>query len=316
MSAVPLVDLSPWYSGDPAGRRQVATDVDRALCEAGFLLVTGHRLPAGLADRVRAEVWPFFARPATTKAEVACFPGGRGWVAPGCDGPGTPPDLRETFAFGPEQVPAAVAGTAEAEWFGPNSWPAGLPGLPAAATAFADGCARLVADLLRVCALALDLDDDFFVSRGRGDTWGVDLHWYPARQAVAPVLPGQVRMAPHTDAGTLTLLDRGSGSGGLQVRTLDGAWVDAPAVPGALTVNAGDLLARWTGDRWRSTPHRVLPPPVELPAEELLSLAFSHQADPLTVVETLPTAAAGPTRCEPVTAGQFRRARMNSVSVG
>jgi hypothetical protein len=46
----------------------------------------------------------------------------------------------------------------------------------------------------------------------------------------------------------------------------------------------------------------VLPPPAELPTEELLSLVFFHEADPLTVVERLPTAAAGPTRYEPVTA--------------
>jgi isopenicillin N synthase-like dioxygenase len=89
-----------------------------------------------------------------------------------------------------------------------------------------------------------------------------------------------------------------------------------PLVRGALTVNAGDLLARWTGDRWRSTPHRVLPPPAEIPAEDQLSLVFLHEADPLTVIETLPTAAAGPTRYDPVTAGQLLRGRMDSITVG
>ena len=60
----------------------------------------------------------------------------------------------------------------------------------------------------------------------------------------------------------------------------------------------------------------MLPPPVELPGEELLDLAFRAEADPGTVVERLPTAAAGPTRYEPVTAGRFRRSRSGSVSVG
>ena len=322
MTAVPLIDLGPWYSDDPAARRRVATDVDRALCEVGFLLVTGHPLSGALRERVREEVRPFFALPATEKAELACFPGGRGWIPPGAeanagsDGLATPPDLKESFTFGPEAVPPAVVGTPEEEWFGPNSWPEGTPGLRAAATAFADGCAALAEDLLRVFALALDLDPDFFVRRCTGNTWSVNLNWYPARAAVGEVLPGQMRIGQHTDFGTLTLLDRQPGSGGLQVRTLDGEWVDAPFVPGALTVNAGDLLARWTGDRWRSTPHRVLPPPAELPTEELLSLVFFHEADPLAVVETLPTAAAGPTRYEPVTAGQFLRGRMDSITVG
>jgi isopenicillin N synthase-like dioxygenase len=322
MTAVPLIDLTPWYSADPAGRRQVATDVDRALCEVGFLLVTGHPLSAGLAARVRQEVRPFFALPTVEKAALACFPGGRGWIPPGAeanagsDGLETPPDLKESFTFGPEEVPPAVVGTAEEEWFGPNSWPPEVPGLRAAATAYADGCAALADDLLRILALALDLDDDFFVSRCTDNTWSVNLNWYPARQLVGSVLPGQMRIGQHTDFGTLTLLDRQPGSGGLQVRTLAGEWVDAPFVPGALTVNAGDLLARWTGDRWRSTPHRVLPPPADIPTEELLSLVFFHEADPLTLVETLPTAAAGPTRYEAVTAGQFLRGRMDSITVG
>jgi isopenicillin N synthase-like dioxygenase len=322
MTAVPLIDLTPWYSGSPDGRRQVATDVDRALCEVGFLLVTGHPLSTESRERVREEVRPFFSLPSTEKAELACFPGGRGWIPQGveanagADGLPAPPDLKESFTFGPEEVPPAVVGTAEEEWFGPNSWPAGSPGLQAAATAFAEGCAALADDLLRIFALALDLDDDFFVTRCTGNTWSVNLTWYPARHAVGSVLPGQMRIGQHTDFGTLTLLDRQPGSGGLQVRTLDGEWVDAPFVPGALTVNAGDLLARWTGDRWRSTPHRVLPPPAEIPTEELLSLVFFHAAGPLTLVETLPTAAAGPTRYEPVTAGQFRRGRMDALTVG
>ena len=321
MTAVPLIDLAPWYSADPAARRQVATDVDRALCEVGFLLVTGHPLSTAPRERVREEVRPFFALPATEKARLACFPGGRGWIPPGAeanagsDGLDTPPDLKESFTFGPEEVPLAVVGTPEEEWFGPNSWPAATPGLAAAATGFAAGCAALAEDLLRVFALALDLADDFFVSRCTGNTWSVNLNWYPPRSAVGSVLPGQMRIGQHTDVGTLTLLDRQPGSGGLQVRTLDGTWVDAPFVPGALTVNAGDLLARWTGDRWRSTPHRVLPPPAELPTEQLLSLVFCHEAHPLTVVETLPTAAAGPARYEPVTAGQYLRDRKDSITV-
>ena len=65
----------------------------------------------------------------------------------------------------------------------------------------------------RVFALALDLDQDFFVRRCTGNTWSVNLNWYPARAAVGEVLPGQMRIGQHTDFGTLTLLDRQPGSG-------------------------------------------------------------------------------------------------------
>jgi isopenicillin N synthase-like dioxygenase len=110
----------------------------------------------------------------------------------GSHGRDTPPDLRESFTFGPEEVPPAVDGTAEQEWFGPNSWPTGRPELQAAATAFSTGCGALAEDLLRIFALALDLDDDFFVSRCTDNNWSVRLTWYPARPAVGSVRPGQL----------------------------------------------------------------------------------------------------------------------------
>jgi hypothetical protein len=65
-------------------------------------------------------------------------------------------------------------------------------------------------------------------------------------------------------------------------------WVDAPYVAEALTVNIGDLMARWTGDRWRSTPHRVLPPPADAPHEELISLILFCKANSDTVIAPLP----------------------------
>ncbi len=92
-------------------------------------------------------------------------------------------------------------------------------------------------------------------------------------------MPGQFRIGPHTDFGTVTVLDREPGAGGLQV-DIDGVgWVDAPYDPEALTVNIGDLLAHWTGLRWRSGRHRVLPPQAGAPHEELVSLVFFFELD-------------------------------------
>ena len=38
---------------------------------------------------------------------------------------------------------------------------------------------------------------------------------------------------------------------------------DAPYVPGAFTINAGDLLARWSGGGSKSDRRLVLPPQAE-----------------------------------------------------
>jgi isopenicillin N synthase-like dioxygenase len=79
---------------------------------------------------------------------------------------------------------------------------------------------------------------------------------YPAGTPAAS--PAQLGAGAHTDYGSITLLHQDE-VGGLEVRGADGHWHPAPAVPGALLVNTGDLMQRWTNDHFRSTVHRVRP---------------------------------------------------------
>jgi isopenicillin N synthase-like dioxygenase len=48
------------------------------------------------------------------------------------------------------------------------------------------------------------------------------------------------------------------------VQLPNGRWVGIPRVPNAFIVNIGDILMRWTNDRFISTMHRVINPPPEL----------------------------------------------------
>ena len=36
------------------------------------------------------------------------------------------------------------------------------------------------------------------------------------------------------------------------------SWLDVPHLPDAFIINLGDLMQRWTNDRWMSTLHRVI----------------------------------------------------------
>jgi isopenicillin N synthase-like dioxygenase len=193
-------------------------------------------------------------------------------------------------------------------------WPVEVPALRSAATAYLARMDALADELMAVCAAALGQSEDFFAGCTRNPTSSININRYPPGAEVGPPQPGQYRIGPHTDFGTVTLLDRQSGKGGLQVCTAEGAWVDAPFVPGSLTVNIGDLLALWSGHRWRSGRHRVLPPDPTVPQEELTSLVYFGEVDVDTPVE--PLAWPGVPTPEPVLSHVYLRAKLDAISIG
>jgi len=175
--------------------------------------------------------------------------------------------------------------------------------------------AELEKQLLCLLGEALGLEPDFFSRHMDHPTYGFNINWYPGVEVVGAPQPGQFRIGPHTDFGTVTILDRQAGKGGLQVYTDEGGWEDAPFHPEAFTINIGDLMARWTGDRWRSGRHRVLPPPADAPAEELMSLVYFGECTPGTLVESVP-APVGRVAYEPVDSHRYLREKLDSITVG
>ncbi|MFG3495568.1 isopenicillin N synthase family dioxygenase [Streptomyces sp. NPDC047928] len=285
---IPTVDLRPWRSGDPAARATLATAVDRALRGAGFLLVTGHGVDPGLGAAIRRTARAFFLLPPAVKEPYAVRVGGRGWLGPGREANGyaegslTPPDLKESLSFAADEPTGNPV--VDAEWFLPNTWPAEVPELRPLVEAYLVRMRALSDELLRLLGAALGEGEDFFTRHTAHPTWGFNINWYPGRDRTGVPAPGQFRIGPHTDYGTITVLDRQAGRGGLQVFTDRDGWADAPYDPDALTVNIGDLMARWTDGRWRSGRHRVLPPPADVPSEELMSLVYFYECDPGTTV--------------------------------
>lgn len=322
--AVPVVDLAPWLTGDAADRSAVAARVDAALSRAGFLLVTGHGVSRADREEVRAAAREFFVLPDAAKQRYAARVGGRGWLGPGAEangyaeGTATPPDLKESWTVGAE--PPAGGAATDPFWFRPNVWPdAEAPRLRGVVEAYLAAMRRVADELLRLLAAALGVPEDFFTRHTADPTYTLNINRYPGTAVVGEPQPGQFRIGPHTDFGTVTLLDRQQGRGGLQifVDPADGGtgWQDAPYDPEALTVNIGDLMARWTGDRWRSGRHRVLPPPVGAPEEELVSLVYFYECDPHTTVAPLP-APIGRVAHEPVDSSAYLRAKLDAITVG
>jgi isopenicillin N synthase-like dioxygenase len=314
---VPLVDLAPWFDGD---HDTVAVQVDQALRESGFLLVTGHGVPAELRAAVRGHARRFFALDTAQKARYAVPVGGRGWLPPGAEanayseGTETPPDLKESYSAGADRP----TGDQEIDrfWFQPNVWPDDeVPELRAAALDYMTRMRALSDELLRICAVALGLAPEHFTAHTGAPTYTFNINWYPPLTHVGTPDDGQFRIGPHTDFGTVTVLDREPGAGGLQVHTRDGEWVDAPYDPAALTVNIGDLMARWTGDRWRSCRHRVLPPQESAPDEELVSLIWFYETDPHARITSL-APPVGQRAYPPVVAHEYLLEKINAIAIG
>ena len=131
MASVPLIDLEPWFAGNAVDRARVAADVDAALRDSGFLLITGHGVPTELRTRTRELAREFFAQPESVKSRYSVTVGGRGWLPPGAEANGyaegteTAPDLKESYSVGADDrvdIPAI-----DEFWFQQNVWPAEVP---------------------------------------------------------------------------------------------------------------------------------------------------------------------------------------------
>jgi isopenicillin N synthase-like dioxygenase len=313
--AIPTIDLAAWRAGADVGPA-----VDAALQKAGFLLVTGHDVDAELRAEVRTAARRFFALPAEVKQRYAVRIGGRGWLAPGVEANGnvegveTPPDLKESFAVGPDSSTGDPG--VDAVWFPPNVWPAEVPELHAAVARYLAAMTAVSRDLLELCADALGVPRDTLAALAINPTWTFNINRYPPLTEVGEPAPGQFRIGPHTDFGTVTVLDREPGAGGLQVDVDGTGWSDAPYDSAALTVNIGDLLAHWTGLRWRSGRHRVLPPQPDAPHEELVSLVFFFELDHDALVTPLPPPIGRTADLAPVITAPFLKERLDAISIG
>jgi isopenicillin N synthase-like dioxygenase len=315
---IPLLDISVWREGSRSDRERLAARMDRALRHSGFLMIENHAVPAALRHQIRAEAERFFALPRERKAKYATRVAGRGWIPQGGEanafyGEVADPDradMKESLTIGRNFRTGDPA--TDRKWFTPNVWPGECPELESLCERFTAQVRDLYYELLRMSATALGLAEDFFAGHARRAPHTFNINRYPPLTATGPAKEGQFRVAPHTDWGILTILDRQPGYGGLQIQTREGTWADAPYVEDAFTVNVADLLSRWTGERWRSTRHRVLPPPRQAPDEELISLIVFLEAEVDTVIRPV----AGNTDLEPVVAGEWLSAREAAATVG
>jgi len=184
---------------------------------------------------------------------------------------------------------------------GPNQWPAEpeLPGFRANVLAYTETMDAFARRFMRVVAAALDLAPEWFDEAFADSQFTVRLSHYPPVKAE----PNQFGIAPHSDSNFMTFLAQ-TEVPGLQVRVPSGNWLEVPYVPGSFAVNSGDTLTRWSNGRFKSTPHRALPPV----GRDRYAIPFFLGARFDQMIECLPTCSGSdnPPRWPPITYAEWQ----------
>ncbi|MFT4126461.1 MAG: 2-oxoglutarate and iron-dependent oxygenase domain-containing protein [Gordonia sp. (in: high G+C Gram-positive bacteria)] len=297
MFTVPVIDISPYVDpdGDRAARAEVARRIGDACATVGFIQIVGHGIPQQITDGLADALDAFYALPLQIKKRYTRPGENRGYSPPkseslsmslGVAAANQMNDFYEAFTVGSER--GWFPGVSLPETSYPdNTWPDAAPEFRAGVSDWFDEAQRVSRILLRACTDALGLPDGYFDGLVDHSIDALKMNNYTLPEGEIELAGELTGMGAHTDFGILTVLWADQVPG-LQVLGPDDLWHDVMPADGALIVNLGDAMARWTNDRWRSTIHRVDPPVVDGRIIRRRSAAFFFDGNHDAVIETLP----------------------------
>lgn len=277
---IPVIDVAGLASDDPAAIARVGAAMREAAERIGFFYVRNHGVAPDLVARAFAASRRFFALPEAEKRKVEIDARHRGFLAVGQAKmyAGAKIDLKESYLWGLELGADDPDVRAGKPLMGPNNWPAAMPELQHDFYAYYLAILDCGQRLLKGLASSLGRPPGFFAEKFAKPLARGSAIYYPPQP---PDLgERQFGVAPHTDYGGLTLLAQDA-TGGLQVLGKSGEWVTAHPIEGTLVINIGDLMARWTNNRFSSNPHRV----VNTSGRERYSIAVFYDPHFDTVVD-------------------------------
>jgi isopenicillin N synthase-like dioxygenase len=267
----------------------VAAAVGEVCSGIGFMLVEGHGVPQDAIDDFEAEIRRFFARPVEEKLRYKSPTDDlfQGYGCPG-NGPGWHTSERQSFNVQRydtwEDMLAAGYPVESQQVFAAALWPS--EGYRRACRRYFEEMEALAARLLRIFEAALGLPDGWFAPYVDHDPSTQAANYY-SDEIDAGHDPTPYRFKAHMDGSVITILYQDNGPGSLQLHQRGVGWADVASVPGTFVVNLGELLARWTNDRFVATPHRVLKPTTTDPTPRI-SAPFFLKANVDAVIAPIP----------------------------
>ena len=303
---IPVLDLAPLRAGEPGAVERLGAELRHACETIGFYFVEGHGVAPDLLDQAFDAAARFHALPLDAKMALKANEHNIGYMPMKGSvtrssrvNQNTMPNLNESFFVKRDLAadhPDVVSGK---RFRGANQWPRDVPGFRRAITAYCDALEGLALSLLPIYAAALALPDGFFDAPFAEPQYALRMAHYPP----APTLQdNEFGSAPHTDSSILTILPP-SELAGLEILAQSGDWFAPPPAPGRFLVNTGDMMHRWTNERFLSTPHRV----IHRAGGERYAIPFFFDCTIDYVMECLPTCRApdNPPRYPPTTYAHY-----------
>ena len=313
MNKIPSVNLADFLSDDPNKKQKFINEIGYAYETIGFVALKGHFLEDTLVNNLYSEIKNFFELPIETKEkyEIQGIGGQRGYVSFGKESAKGKKegDLKEFWHFGQY----LEDDTERAKEYPENVLVNELTNFNEVGKETYKMLEKTAKYVLRSLALHLSLEETYFDQYIKnGNSILRPIHYPP----IATEPKGAERAAAHGDINLITLLMGAQGKG-LQVQNHNGDWIDAMAEPDELMINVGDMLARHSNNKLKSTIHRVTNPPKEMWGTSRYSIPFFMHPISEMKLDVLENCidSKNPKQFEDITAGEFLEQRLMELGL-
>jgi isopenicillin N synthase-like dioxygenase len=290
---IPVIDFGPVFAGEPGALGRTVEVVRHACEHVGFFYAAGHGVPDALIEGAFAASRTFHALPLEEKLKLRLNQNNIGYLPIDASVQGastvhkaTRPNRNESFFISHDRGadhPDVIAGT---PLRGRNQWPRSRPEIRTPMMAYFAALGAMCDGMLPVFAAALGMPGNFFAPFFAGEAHAnLRFLHYPPQDQGEDNLFGQ---APHTDNSFMTALAR-TDVPGLAVRLPSGEWFPPPVIPGTFLINLGNIMRRWSNDRFLATPHGVL----NDSGADRYSIAYFHSPNVDSRIECLPSCVSG-----------------------
>jgi len=300
-SQIPAIDYGPYFAGEPGALDRLVPQVRHACENVGFFYALNHGVDDAIVDAAFAASRRFHGLPLDDKMQLTLNDWNIGYLPVNASVQGastvhkaTRPNQNESFFISHDRTQDHPEVKAGIPLRGVNQWPAALPNIREPMTGYFRTLGAMCDRMLPAFAAALDMPPDYFAPFFAGDGHhNLRFLHYPPQDADEDNLFGQ---APHTDNSFMTALAR-TDVPGLAVRLPSGEWFPPPIIEGTFLINLGNMMRRYSNDRFLSTPHGVL----NESGTDRYSIAYFHSPNPNATIECLPScvSAANPAKYAP-----------------